>query len=84
MLGSDNLEDAEPEDDLLEKNNNDTPAQDTLERIASCVRFKDLEDGNDTQYLSSSDPNKYSTSKYKILMIMMCQYNVQVQCASTI
>ena len=37
VLGSDSLDEVEPEDNLLEKNNNDT--QDTLERIASCVRL---------------------------------------------
>ena len=36
MLGSDSLDEAEAEDDLLEKNNNDT--QDTLDRVANCVR----------------------------------------------
>ena len=37
VLGSDSLDEADPEDDLLEKNNNDT--QDALDRVASCVRF---------------------------------------------
>ena len=73
VLGSDSLEDVEEE-----KNNNDTQTPEPLDRVASCVRweteqnwrniffwnrFKDVEDGSETQYLSSSDPNKYSSSK---------------------
>ena len=79
VLGSESLEDGEEEEELLEKNNNDS--QDRLDRVTGCVRcdqvpvrwtfqltfpslrFKDVGDGSDTQYLSSSDPNKYSTSK---------------------
>ena len=38
VLGSDSLDEVDPEDNLLEKNNNDT--QDTLDRIPSCVRFE--------------------------------------------
>ena len=42
VLGNDSLEDGEEE--LLEKNNNDTQTQETLDRVTSCVR-------SDTNYL---------------------------------
>ena len=36
MLGSESLEDGEEEEELLEKNNNDS--QDRLDRVTGCVR----------------------------------------------
>ena len=38
VLGSDSPDEVEPEDNLLEKNNNDTQTQEPLDRVASCVR----------------------------------------------